>query len=150
MLDKSESDTEVVRTWLANALGAKDAKGRRAALAKRCGVSSQAVSGWLKTGRITKKNLELATAFFGHGPTFTTTGTVARDAAARYCLSPPPAPPRDFSDRHTVNESDWALLQDIKTAATEAELAEIRKRAATIQRMVAQQLATLRTTPDDK
>lgn len=77
MLDKP--DTDVVRDWLKLALAGDDAKGRRAALAHHCGVRPQAVSGWLRTGRITKKNLELAAAFFGHGPSFTKAGHPARE-----------------------------------------------------------------------
>lgn len=46
--------------------------------------------------------------------------------------SPPPPPPSNFADARVVSESDWALLQDVLTAATEDELKEIRQRAALI------------------
>lgn len=143
MLDKAESDTEVVRIWLTAALSGKDSAGRRAALARHCGVSSQAVSGWLKTGRITKTNLEQATAFFGHGPSFTKLGSAARQPTAAYLPPAPPPPPPDFSDRRLVSDSDWDLLQDVKTAATPEELAAIRERAAIIERKVAERLAAV-------
>jgi hypothetical protein len=70
MLDKS--DTETVRDWLLVALTVAEAQGKTAAdLAEWCGVSPQAVSGWKKTGRISKGNLERAALFFGSGPSFT-------------------------------------------------------------------------------
>jgi hypothetical protein len=49
-----------------------ETQGKTAAeLAAWCGVSPQAVSGWKKTGRISKSNLERAALFFGSGPSFT-------------------------------------------------------------------------------
>jgi len=57
-----------------------------------------------------------------------------------------PAPPADFSDRREVSASDWALLQDVKTAATQDELDAIRTRADMIKRrvdeMIAERMAT--------
>lgn len=80
MLDKP--DTDVVREWLAKALDASAPGGTsRADLARHCKVSPQAVNGWLRTGRISKSNLEHASAFFGHGPSFTRPGTPARQQA---------------------------------------------------------------------
>lgn len=81
MLQKS--DTETVRAWLANAFaeGAKHGM-TPAGLASLCGVTAQAVNGWKKTGRITKKNLEMATRYFGHGPSFLSSAVVARENAA--------------------------------------------------------------------
>lgn len=79
--------------------------------------------------------------------------------------SAPPAPPRDFSDRREVSESDWATLQDLKLLPDEDRnelLGAIRARAAKYasylaQRMKAwevnppteQQRESLRPTPDD-
>lgn len=45
---------------------------------------------------------------------------------------PPPRPPRDFSDRMVVSETDFGLLQDIKIALSSEEIAEIRRKAALI------------------
>lgn len=50
-------------------------------------------------------------------------------------IGPPPAqPPEAFKDRHEVSESDWALLQDIKTAMESprgaAQVEDLRKEAA--------------------
>jgi hypothetical protein len=89
MLD--DSDTDIVKRWLAKALGdSKSGKGKRAELAERCGVRPQAVSGWLKTGRITKKNLETATTYFGHGPSFTKTVHHVAERRGRYLPEPWP------------------------------------------------------------
>jgi hypothetical protein len=70
MLDKS--DTDIVREWLLVALTVAESQGKTASeLAAWCGVSPQAVSGWKKTGRISKGHLERAALFFGSGPSFT-------------------------------------------------------------------------------
>lgn len=67
----AKSDTEIVKTWLRGALDAGAKRGLSAKeLAERCTVTVQAVNGWLSTGRITKKNLEVAARYFGHGPSF--------------------------------------------------------------------------------
>lgn len=154
MLYKTDSDTEVVRAWLTTALSGNDAKGRRAALAVHCRVSSQAVSGWLRTGRITKKNLELATAFFGHGPSFTSKAVAARTSGGEYRATapctPPPPPLRNFADRHDISDTDWALLQDVKDGATPAEFEAIRNRAQVVRERVAEHIAGLRGKPDDE
>jgi transcriptional regulator with XRE-family HTH domain len=52
---------------------------------------------------------------------------LANDVATskgREVAPPPPAPPGDFRDRHTVTDSDWALLQDIKDAMANPVLAK--------------------------
>ena len=77
------SDTDVVRAWLTQALEAGRRRGETAmALAEYCGVRPQAVSGWVKTGRITKTNLTKAAAYFGHSPTFAGVREPATDYAA--------------------------------------------------------------------
>lgn len=75
-------DTDVVRDWLVAAV-TKPGK-KPADLARHCEVSPQAVNGWLRTGRITKKNLEKATAFFGHGPSFTGSVPLLREPISSY------------------------------------------------------------------
>lgn len=73
------SDAEIVRAWIARALKTGEIRGQdKKGLAKHCGVSVQAVDGWLATGRITKSNLEKASGYFGHAPSFTTGGVHAR------------------------------------------------------------------------
>jgi hypothetical protein len=74
-------------------------------------------------------------------------GWMDQDHAA---LSPPTAQPRqpvsrqstDFHARD-VSESDWALLDDIKTAATDEELKTIRSRAAIVRELAARQMARM-------
>jgi hypothetical protein len=74
MLEK-EPPTEAVKRWLGAALGPPGANaGQRKALAAHCGVTTQAVSGWLRTGRIGKDKLELAAAFLGSKPNFNQPG----------------------------------------------------------------------------
>ena len=46
-------------------------------------------------------------------------------------VAPPPAPP-DFARTLQVTPEEWALLQDVITAATEDEIAQIRQRAKLI------------------
>lgn len=84
MLDMT--DSEIVMQWLNAALANKSKDAAHAAdLARYCGVSAQAVNGWLKKGRISKSNLEKATQFFGHGPSFTAgTAMAAKEPAAPY------------------------------------------------------------------
>lgn len=56
--------------------------------------------------------------------------------------APTPAPPpAGFKDRRLVSDSDWALLEDVKTAATTEELAAIRARAAVIRHRVNDMIA---------
>lgn len=98
------------------ALGdAATSKGRRAELARRCGVKPQAVNGWLKTGRITKKNLEVAADFLGHGPKFTPTAHRVRDThPVGYTARPWPFQFIDYDlvaqlrpDEKTLLEGAW-------------------------------------------
>lgn len=56
----------------------------------------------------------------------------------------PKRPPADFSDRIEVSESDWALLQDIKTAALDEEIETIRKRARALEKRVEARLSEVR------
>jgi hypothetical protein len=59
----------------------------------------------------------------------------------------PPPPPKGFTDRREVSESDWALLQDIKRAAFDSEIEVIRKRAVELQRRVDERIAELKGKP---
>lgn len=80
MLKHDRSDTGTVKAWLATALAVGRKHGKTASgLAKHCETTPQAVSGWKTTGRITKTNLAKATAYFGHGPSFTLTGSTANE-----------------------------------------------------------------------
>ena len=81
MLDDTPKDAEIVRDWLRKAIGSDI--GTKARLAARCNVTPQAVSGWLRTGRISKTNLAMAEDFFGNAPRFTNHVTL-RQPPARY------------------------------------------------------------------
>jgi transcriptional regulator with XRE-family HTH domain len=70
MLDSS--DTAIVMRWLSQALEDGVARGlTKSGLAAHCGVKPQAVSGWLRTGRIKKASLALASEYLGSAPSFT-------------------------------------------------------------------------------
>lgn len=87
MLADDPPDTDVVKTWFARALAAGERALpplTRAGLASRCGVSRQAVDGWARTGRITKKNLTIAAQYFGHGPDFLNQGIKLAQAVPDY------------------------------------------------------------------
>jgi hypothetical protein len=45
------------------------------------------VDGWVRTGRITKRNLELAAKFLGAMPAFAGATVVAKEEAAAYSVS---------------------------------------------------------------
>lgn len=65
------SDAEIIKSWMTEALDEGKQSGKSASdLAKLCGVSPQAVSGWKRTGRMTKANVEIAKRYFGYGPAF--------------------------------------------------------------------------------
>ncbi|MBQ0934631.1 hypothetical protein [Ideonella paludis] len=71
LYNQDPSDTETVKNWLVRVLEEGKSRGKTAAgLAEHCATSPQAVSGWKKTGRITKTNLAKAAAYFGEGPSF--------------------------------------------------------------------------------
>lgn len=108
----TESDTDVVRTWLASALEIGRRHGQTAkALADHCGVRPQAVSGWLKTGRITKSNLTKAASYFGHSPTFGGMEHQVRQQRAGYAAGWP--------FRH-IDRSKLERLSATQLAAVEA------------------------------
>jgi transcriptional regulator with XRE-family HTH domain len=46
------------------------------------------------------------------------------DHSAPHRADEPQPPPADFSDRHAVSDSDWALLQDLKDAMASPQLAK--------------------------
>ena len=76
-------DAATIRQWLALSLpNATD--GRRAALARYCGVTPQAVNGWLRTGRMRKANVVRAAEFLGTRPDFSPAPAQARESPAAY------------------------------------------------------------------
>lgn len=69
MLD--QADTDVIKRWLIAALESGKVRGlTKVGLAKHCSVSPQAVSGWLRTGRIAKSSLAYAAEYLGSSPSF--------------------------------------------------------------------------------
>lgn len=56
----------------------------------------------------------------------------------------PRRPPPGYADRIEVSESDWALLQDVKSGALDAELDVIRKRARELERRVEERISKLK------
>ena len=86
----SDSDTDTVKTWLKASLQLAARHGlSKVGLAAVCEVTPQAVDGWVRTGRITKRNLELAAQYFGVAPSFTASSLSAREPA-RPALTPWP------------------------------------------------------------
>jgi hypothetical protein len=76
------SDADTVRAWLSHVFELGAERGHTLVeLARHCGVSPQAVSGWKRTGRISKSNLEKAVEYFGSAPSFTT-AMIAREPEA--------------------------------------------------------------------
>lgn len=86
MLDSSP-DTEAVRQWLIPALTRAAARGiTHAELARACDVRPQAVTGWVKTGRISKRNLDIVRRLLGGGPEFVQ-AVAAHEPPATYATS---------------------------------------------------------------
>lgn len=88
-------------------------------IAEACGITEQAVSNWKRTGKITKENLRIVSAM--------TKWSVHRLLTGE--KDPPPPPASNFADRHEVSQSDWALLQDLKTVFSPDELKAIQDKA---------------------
>lgn len=124
---ESKSSTDTVRAWLHAAVG--DDKGVKARLAARCGVTPQAVSGWLKSGRITKRNLEIAADFFGHGPRFSNHVTL-RQPAPRYSASGWPFARLSLDAINQLPQDDLLRLESAWLAAAAAVGIVVTKRRA--------------------
>ena len=76
-----------MKAWLEQALGTLEQRpARKKALAEHCGVKVQAVDGWLRTGRITKRNLELTAKFLGSVPAFASAAVLAKEEAQAYSV----------------------------------------------------------------
>lgn len=88
--------------------------------------------------RLAKEAAAIANSITGAGAV-PSQGAVGRPAVA----GPPPAPDSKFSDRHDVNDSDWALLQAVKIVVPDVEKERILAEAERIRREAAAQLAAL-------
>lgn len=145
---------EIRRERLLQLIGEQKGAGKQRTLAGLIGKAPAQVSQWVNrtrtitedTARQIEAKLKKPKGWLDHepgAPAVTGAYDVAPHAAREHMqpsLTPPP-PPRDFHDRRLVSESDWAILQDVKTAATPEELAAIRERAEMIERKVAERLA---------
>jgi transcriptional regulator with XRE-family HTH domain len=114
--------------------GRKRLKLSQQAFANKCGVSRAAVQQWeQKDGTAPSRAHQPAVA-----------KALGISIAELMGGSEPRRPHGNFADRHEVSESDWALLQDIKSAAFESEIEAIRQRARELQRRVDQRIAELK------
>jgi hypothetical protein len=99
MLDESAADAAIIKRWLTAALESAD-YGKKASLAAYCGVTPQAVNGWLRTGRMR------------HGPQFRSGPAQAREPAPAYMLDGTPAWPfKQLSLRHISSLSADTLAR---------------------------------------
>jgi transcriptional regulator with XRE-family HTH domain len=116
------------------------------------GVSSSVVSQWLGKGTKEIKSIgntaaaEKLAQSTGYALLWIAKGQGPKKPP-RAAAPPPqhtarePAPPGyGFADRLEVSPSDWALLQDIKVAATDAEIADLRARAAHAREVVRREI----------
>lgn len=107
------------------------------ALAAACDINPVSVNDWVKgrTKTIEGVHLLKAAAFLhvsprwladGVGPMHTDVpaGDLRAEEQPHVAYAAPKAPPVDYSDRHQVTPSEWALLQDIKDALESPRLAK--------------------------
>jgi transcriptional regulator with XRE-family HTH domain len=125
-------------------------------LQQAAGVSSSVISQWLGKGTKEIKSigdtaaaerLAQATGYAllwiakGQGPKKPAAAARAAAHPTTVLKAEEPAPPGPrFADRMQVSPSDWALLQDIKVAATAAEIADLRARAAQAREVVRREI----------
>jgi hypothetical protein len=128
----TQSDTEVVRQWLAQAIEAGRPIGQTPkALADHCGVTPQAITGWLKTGRITKTNLTKAAAFFGHSPLFgVPVREVRQPVAAGFAPASWPFPRIDLGKVQRLSAEHHAAVEAALIAACAVLGVDVAKRLA--------------------
>jgi transcriptional regulator with XRE-family HTH domain len=128
----------------------------RQQLQQAAGVSSSVISQWLGKGTKEIKSigdtaaaerLAQATGYAllwiakGQGPKKPIAAARAPAHPTTVLKAEEPAPPGPrFADRMQVSPSDWALLQDIKVAATAAEIADLRARAAQAREVVRREI----------
>jgi phage repressor protein C with HTH and peptisase S24 domain len=111
------------------------------ALASAVGYSSQAtIANAIARGSLPKKLHKIA-AVLGVRAEWIETGALPKEAGP--VIAAPPSPPRDFSDRHEVSDTDFGLLQDVHLVMTDEELSALRTRAERLRRIAQEQLETV-------
>lgn len=115
------STSEIIAAKLAIAIETSGVK--QSAIAIACGVSKQAVQGWLKTGRIDKKHLITLAKLTGRdltwwleGPTSTAAASEEGRAIAQTVISQI----HNAAQLNLVSREDWQLLELIVQRFTQA------------------------------
>lgn len=123
MLDLT--DAQVIKDWLGSCLSRTpgDGKPTPSQLAKHCGVTAQAVNGWVRTGRITKSNVEKAAQFLGRGPDFLRPGSLtARESGSPAWPLPSVTPSRfnklPAAERAQIDHFALFVLQNWEQAGS--------------------------------
>jgi hypothetical protein len=93
--------------------------GSWADLARALETTEQRVNNWKRRGVPSAQYVEIATILG-----WSVDRLLGLEEPAEGASSQPPLPPDDFSDRRTVSDSDWMLLQDIKDAMASPRLAK--------------------------
>jgi hypothetical protein len=92
LLMRHEKDADVVKAWIERAIHAITTRGTQLTdIAAHCGVSPQAITGWRKTGRITKKNMAVLADLAKIEPPFTVRYLSGHEDAAGYMAHEAPA-----------------------------------------------------------
>lgn len=110
-------------------------RGLQADIARLCGVSAPTVNAWFnkpeKVSTIDRANAEKICGAYAAGvsPSWLAEGVGPMNLNATTVISPPPAPPPGFRQRHEVTPSDFALLDDVLLVMTDAEVKHIKERA---------------------
>lgn len=113
------------------------------ALAAAVGYRSQAtIANAIARGSLPKKLHQIA-AVLGVRVEWIETGALPKEASS--APAGPPPPPRDFSDRHEVSDTDFGLLQDVHLVMTDDELSALRTRAERLRRIAQEQLEAVAT-----
>lgn len=104
-------------------------------LAVRMQASPQTINNWRVRG-VSKEGALAAQAEFACSAHWILTAEGSQTTA----LAPPPTPPRDFSDRHVVTDSEWDTLKAVQVMLGEERIAEIRRQYAEASKRIREQL----------
>ena len=127
---RHEKDADVVRAWIERAIHVITTRGTQLTdIAAHCGVSPQAITGWRKTGRITKKNMAILADLAKIEPPFTVryptdsevTPHIARETPTGWpfrAIDPPSYWGMDDAHRDRVEAYALATLQSFAAHRT--------------------------------